>query len=52
MGTRRRDQSRTPNVKIVGGPNGAARLLGVNASTLRNRMKRLGIPYGRRAEPR
>jgi transcriptional regulator with GAF, ATPase, and Fis domain len=36
----------------VGGPEGAARLLGVNASTLRNRMKRLGIPYGRREEPR
>ncbi len=31
----------------VGGPNGAAQLLNVNASTLRNRMKRLGIPYGR-----
>lgn len=32
----------------VGGPGGAAAVLGVNASTLRNRMKKLGIPYGRR----
>ena len=31
----------------VHGPNGAARLLDVNPSTLRNRMKRLGIRYGR-----
>ena len=33
----------------VHGPEGAAKLLGINASTLRNRMNRLGIPYGRRA---
>jgi len=32
----------------VRGPGGAAELLGINPSTLRNRMKRLGIPYGRR----
>ena len=31
----------------VSGPNGAAVLLGINPSTLRNRMKRLGIEYGR-----
>jgi transcriptional regulator with GAF, ATPase, and Fis domain len=31
----------------VGGPNGAAARLGVNPSTLRNRMKKLGIDYGR-----
>ena len=31
----------------VEGPNGAATLLGMNSSTLRNRMKKLGIPYGR-----
>jgi transcriptional regulator with GAF, ATPase, and Fis domain len=30
----------------VDGPNGAAALLGVNPSTLRNRMKKLGIKYG------
>ena len=33
---------------IVHGPNGAAALLGINPSTLRSRMKKLGIPYGRR----
>jgi transcriptional regulator with GAF, ATPase, and Fis domain len=31
----------------VQGPGGAAELLGVNASKLRNRMKRLAVPYGR-----
>jgi transcriptional regulator with GAF, ATPase, and Fis domain len=31
----------------VQGPGGAAELLGINASTLRNRMKRLAVPYGR-----
>lgn len=35
----------------VRGPGGAAELLGINPSTLRNRMKKLGIPYGRRASP-
>jgi hydrogenase-4 transcriptional activator len=33
---------------IVHGPGGAAALLGINPSTLRSRMKKLGIPYGRR----
>ena len=33
----------------IHGPGGAAELLGVNSSTLRNRMNKLGIPYGRRA---
>ena len=32
----------------VNGPHGAAALLGVNPSTLRNRMKKLGIDYGRK----
>jgi len=32
----------------VHGPGGAAELLGINASTLRNRMQKLGIPYGRK----
>lgn len=32
----------------IGGPGGAAEILGINASTLRHRMKKLGIPYGRR----
>ncbi len=31
----------------IHGPGGAAALLGVNSSTLRNRMNKLGIPYGR-----
>jgi transcriptional regulator with GAF, ATPase, and Fis domain len=34
----------------VHGKGGAAELLGINSSTLRNRMNRLGIPYGRRSE--
>jgi len=32
----------------VSGPDGAAALLGINPSTLRNRMKKLGIDYGRK----
>ena len=32
---------------IVHGKNGAAALLNINPSTLRSRMKKLGIPYGR-----
>jgi DNA-binding NtrC family response regulator len=32
----------------VHGKGGAADILGINPSTLRNRMNRLGIPYGRR----
>ena len=35
----------------VNGPEGAAALLGVNPSTLRNRMKKLGIDYGRKSPP-
>jgi len=31
----------------IHGPNGAAALLGLNPSTLRHRMKKLSIPYGR-----
>jgi len=31
----------------INGPGGAAEILGVNYGTLRHRMKRLGIPYGR-----
>jgi formate hydrogenlyase transcriptional activator len=31
----------------INGPEGAATLLGINPSTLRNRMKKLGIQYGR-----
>ena len=31
----------------VSGPSGAAAALGINPSTLRNRMKKLGIDYGR-----
>ncbi len=33
----------------IHGPGGAAEILGVNPSTLRNRMKNLGIPFGRNA---
>jgi transcriptional regulator with GAF, ATPase, and Fis domain len=33
----------------INGEDGAAELLGVNPSTLRNRMKKLGIGYGRKA---
>jgi len=33
---------------IVHGPRGAAALLGINPSTLRSRMKKLGIAYGRK----
>jgi len=33
----------------IHGPGGAAELLGINASTLRNRMQKLGIPYGRKS---
>jgi transcriptional regulator with PAS, ATPase and Fis domain len=34
----------------VNGPDGAAAVLGINPSTLRNRMKKLGIDYGRKSE--
>jgi DNA-binding NtrC family response regulator len=33
----------------INGRDGAAELLGINPSTLRNRMKKLGINYGRKA---
>lgn len=33
----------------VEGKNGAAEILGLNPSTLRYRMRKLGVPYGRRA---
>ena len=32
---------------IIHGPDGAAAILGINPSTLRSRMQKLGIPYGR-----
>lgn len=35
----------------VEGVGGAAKLLGLHPSTLRGRMKKLGIPYGRKARP-
>ena len=31
----------------INGPGGAAEFLGINPNTLRHRMKRLGIHYGR-----
>jgi transcriptional regulator with GAF, ATPase, and Fis domain len=34
----------------VGGEGGTAQLLQINASTLRKRMRKLGIPYGRKAK--
>ncbi len=33
----------------VEGPGGAAQILNINPNTLRKRMKRLGIPYGRKS---
>ena len=33
----------------IHGPDGAAKVLGINPSTLRNRMNKLGIKYGRKA---
>ncbi|MDD5169646.1 MAG: sigma 54-interacting transcriptional regulator [Syntrophales bacterium] len=33
---------------VVHGPNGAAALLGVNPSTLRSRLKKLKVPFGRK----
>jgi transcriptional regulator with GAF, ATPase, and Fis domain len=35
---------------IISGKRGAAVLLGVNASTLRARMRKLGIPFGRKSK--
>jgi len=40
-------QALTATSGTVHGPNGAAALLGINPSTLRSRMKKLGIPFGR-----
>jgi DNA-binding NtrC family response regulator len=34
----------------IHGPGGAGELLGVNPNTLRTRMKKLGIPFGKRGE--
>jgi DNA-binding NtrC family response regulator len=34
----------------IHGPGGAADILGINPSTLRNRMNQLRIPYGRKAD--
>ena len=34
----------------INGPGGAAELLGINPNTLRARMDRLGLPYGRRSD--
>jgi transcriptional regulator with GAF, ATPase, and Fis domain len=33
----------------INGPGGAAQILGINPNTLRKRMNRLGIPYGRKS---
>jgi DNA-binding protein Fis len=33
----------------VGGKQGAAYLLNINPSTLRKKMRKLGIPFGRKA---
>ncbi len=35
----------------INGPGGAAELLNMNTGTLRHRMKKLGIPFGRKAKP-
>jgi hypothetical protein len=32
----------------VGGEKGAARVMGINASTLRKKMRKLGVPFGRK----
>ena len=32
----------------INGPGGAAQILGLNPNTLRSRMNKLGIPYGRK----
>jgi DNA-binding NtrC family response regulator len=33
----------------INGPDGAAQILGLNPNTLRSRMNKLGIPFGRRS---
>ena len=48
-----RQHIRNVLIKVNGkihGKDGAAELLGINASTLRNRMKKLGIDYGRKVK--
>jgi len=35
---------------VVGGKNGAAIILGMNPSTLRHKMRKLGIPFGQKLE--
>jgi transcriptional regulator with GAF, ATPase, and Fis domain len=35
----------------VGGEKGAAKLLQMNPSTLRTKMRKLGIPFGRKSKP-
>jgi len=37
---------------VLHGPGGAAALLKIHPSTLRSKMKKLGIPYGRKAFPK
>jgi len=37
---------------VVHGPRGAAARLGINPSTLRSRMKKMGIPYGKKYQNR
>ena len=33
----------------INGPGGAAQILGIHPNTLRKRMNKLGIPYGRKS---
>jgi transcriptional regulator with GAF, ATPase, and Fis domain len=33
----------------INGPGGAAEILGIHPNTLRTRMNKLGIPYGRKS---
>jgi transcriptional regulator with GAF, ATPase, and Fis domain len=33
----------------INGPGGAAQILGLNPNTLRSRMNKLGIPYGKKS---
>jgi len=46
--TKKRDDD-PDKLPIFQGADGAAELLQINASTLRHRMRTLGIPYGRQA---
>lgn len=36
----------------VSGAGGAAEMLGINAGTLRHRMRKLGVPFGRKTKTR